>query len=204
MEFLTVDRIIAHRAARKESGLAGCKDGGDALPGGLTNMRGISWRPMNPMNPTCFCHDCRTQWDPTGSIDLELLKQGNTRALLTYASILPNKKELLSELRCKTDDALENMVKTQSFLMETSNMLRDSEHDLESKRSLYEYLTVNQLSHNSTSEEARVVGSQIDKLTRKVAVLKEKVDSLEECCRSMTATYTNARKAEMEFLDKNF
>lgn len=205
MDFLTTDDIIAHRVSRKESGSVGCKDGSDALPGGLLSMRGISWRPMNPMNPSCFCHDCRTQWDPTGTIDLELLKQGNSRALFTYESILPSKKDILSELRRKTDDALENMVKTQTFLMETANTLRDTENDLDSKRNLYEYLTSNMMySMNATNEEARVVGKQIDKLTRKVTVLKEKVTSLEDCCRSMGVAYIAARKKEMEFLDKNF
>jgi hypothetical protein len=48
-----------------------------------------SWRPADPMNPHCFCFDCRELWDADASIDLELIKQGNKMALWTYADLLP-------------------------------------------------------------------------------------------------------------------
>lgn len=83
---VTPEQIIEHRLQRKNKGLVGCKDGSD-WP--LDSLRGISWRPADPMNPGCFCHDCRSSWDADGKIDAELIKNGNQDALWTYSSLLP-------------------------------------------------------------------------------------------------------------------
>lgn len=206
MEFITVEQIKTHRATRKESGVAGCVNGEDALPAGLTNMKGISWRPMNPLNPSCFCHDCRGLWDPTGTIDLELLKKGNTRALFTYSSILPSKKDILRDLRSKTDDALEDFIKTQSFLTHTLAELNEVEKELDTKNKLYEYLSTHgyMFSNNPRmKEETDLLSEQLNEQTHRVSTLQQKIADLEESCRSMERTYVTARKNEMEFLDKN-
>ena len=83
---ITPEQIKAHRASRKAAGLVGCKDGSDAPSNSLS---GISWRPANPMNPSCFCHDCRDTWDSDASVDLQLLKDGHEKAMWTYTSLLP-------------------------------------------------------------------------------------------------------------------
>jgi len=83
---VTTEQIKAHRAGRKKAGLIGCIQPGLDLP--LTSLRGISWRPEDPMNPQCFCFDCRSLWDPTGTIDLELITKGHTMACYTYESLL--------------------------------------------------------------------------------------------------------------------
>lgn len=88
---ISPEQIIAHREQRKALGLVGCKDGSD-WP--LDSLRGISWRPEDPMNPHCFCHDCRTSWDPDGVIDATLVKNSNEDAIWTYRSLLP--KDLAS------------------------------------------------------------------------------------------------------------
>ena len=77
--------ILAHRAGRKAAGLVGCKDGSDAP---LNSLSGISWRPADPMNPDCFCFDCRETWDADAFIDLHLLENGHDGALHTYASLV--------------------------------------------------------------------------------------------------------------------
>lgn len=83
---ITPQQIKDHRAARKAAGMVGCKDGSD-MP--LDSLKGISWRPADPMNPSCFCHDCRDSWDSDASVDVQLIQNGNTSALWTYASLLP-------------------------------------------------------------------------------------------------------------------
>lgn len=77
--------ILNHRKWRSASGLVGCKDGSDAP---LSSLRGISWRPADPMNPSCFCHDCRSEWDSDGVIDAELVNSGHKMACYTYNSLL--------------------------------------------------------------------------------------------------------------------
>ena len=54
----------------------------------LNSLRGISWRPADPKNPHCFCIDCRETWDADGSIDAELIREGNDMACYTYESLL--------------------------------------------------------------------------------------------------------------------
>lgn len=87
---ITTQNIIDHRSSRKASGLVGCITGRpepEFSPFGYSDVQ--SWRPADPMNPHCFCFDCRELWDSDGSIDLELIKQGNRMALWTYGQILP-------------------------------------------------------------------------------------------------------------------
>lgn len=83
---ITPEQIIAHREQRKGLGLVGCKDGSD-WP--LDSLRGISWRPEDPMDPACFCHDCRSSWDPDGVIDAALILKSHKGAIWTYKSLLP-------------------------------------------------------------------------------------------------------------------
>ena len=87
---ITPEQIKFHRSIRKTAGLVGCKDGSD-YPS--HSLKGISWRPADPMNPNCFCHDCRETWDPEASIDLQLLNDGHKRAVATYASLLPAEQQ---------------------------------------------------------------------------------------------------------------
>lgn len=82
---VTVSDILKHRALRKRLGMVGCKDGRD-MP--LSSLRGISWRPSDPKNPSCFCTDCRDTWDADGVIDAELVNEGHKRACWTYEALL--------------------------------------------------------------------------------------------------------------------
>ena len=83
---ITPEQIKQHRAGRKAAGLYGCKNGADAP---LDSLKGISWRPADPMNPSCFCHDCRDTWDNDASVDIQLIETNNKDARWTYASLLP-------------------------------------------------------------------------------------------------------------------
>lgn len=83
---VTPEQIIDHRAMRKKCGLVGCVDGSD---GPLNSLSGISWRPADPKNPSCFCHDCRSLWDKDGTIDAELVNAGHKKACFTYDNLLP-------------------------------------------------------------------------------------------------------------------
>ena len=82
---VTPSQIREHRALRRIAGLIGCKDGSDAP---LNSLKGISWRPTDPKNPSCFCTDCRGTWDTDGTIDAELVNAGHQRAVYTYESLL--------------------------------------------------------------------------------------------------------------------
>lgn len=87
---ITTEQIRAHRASRKASGLAGCITG-RPLPEisfyGYSDVQ--SWRPSDPMQPHCFCFDCRDLWDSDAAIDLELIQKGHEMARWTYAELLP-------------------------------------------------------------------------------------------------------------------
>ena len=81
---LSTQDILNHRSLRRASGMKGCKDGSDAP---LTSLHGISWRPLDPMNPSCFCFDCRDEYDEDGMIDLQLYNEGHQHARFTYESL---------------------------------------------------------------------------------------------------------------------
>lgn len=83
---ITADQILSHRAGRKMAGLTGCQDGSD-MP--LGSLSGISWRPADPLNPSCFCVDCRSSWDKEGKIDADLVNGGHKMACYVYESLLP-------------------------------------------------------------------------------------------------------------------
>jgi hypothetical protein len=88
---ITPAQIIAHRAARKDAGLLGCitsKPKSNRIVFGYSDV--YSWRPADPMNPHCFCIDCRELWDSDGSIDVQLVNNGHKWACHTYASLLPS------------------------------------------------------------------------------------------------------------------
>jgi hypothetical protein len=93
---ISTSDILAHRAGRQAAGLLGCKDGSD-MP--LGSLRGISWRPADPLDPHCFCFDCRGTWDADGTIDLQLLEKGHMGAVDTYASLLPPTMRMATEER---------------------------------------------------------------------------------------------------------
>ncbi len=82
---VTPSDIINHRMWRKASGMVGCMDGSD-IP--LYSLKGISWRPADPKNPSCFCFDCRDTWDADGTIDAELVNSNHSRARDAYAPLL--------------------------------------------------------------------------------------------------------------------
>ena len=81
---LSTQDILNHRSLRRASGVKGCKDGSDAP---LTSLHGISWRPLDPMNPSCFCFDCRDEYDSDGTIDLQLYNEGHEGAKFTYDNL---------------------------------------------------------------------------------------------------------------------
>jgi hypothetical protein len=91
---VTPEQIKAHRSSRKASGLAGCITGRPLPPLDFYGFKDVqSWRPADPMQPHCFCFDCRDLWDNDASIDLQLLKDGNKMAIWAYEDLVP--KELV-------------------------------------------------------------------------------------------------------------
>jgi len=91
---VTSEQIKAHRASRKESGSAGCITGRPLPPLDFYGFKDVqSWRPADPMQPHCFCFDCRDLWDNDASVDVQLLKDGNNMAIWTYEDLVP--KELV-------------------------------------------------------------------------------------------------------------
>lgn len=201
MEFITTEQIIAHRNGRKTSGLVGCIDGSDT---NINSLSGISWRPADPLNPHCFCHDCRSLWDKSGEIDLELIKQGNERALFVYASILPKKKDILRDLRSKTDDALEDFVKAQMelFAKMAETKAAQSEYDKRSE----ELSKMNAMGYAYLKAREREIDEiEMDLFIRfnHIKSLKVEEFELEEKCHTTEAALSAARKEEHEFLEKN-
>lgn len=117
MYTVTAEQIKKHREDAKASGVRGCQNGDDAP---LTSLRGISWRPEDPMKPNCFCHDCRTSFDSEGTIDTELVARGDKLACFQYKSII------LSYLRRNSDKALEDYITSKIELNRVSRNLEDS------------------------------------------------------------------------------
>lgn len=86
---ITTDQILNHRAARKAAGLVGCISGKPAPPINFFGYSDVqSWRPSDPMNPHCFCFDCRGLWDRDATIDLQLVQTGHRGALEVYGELL--------------------------------------------------------------------------------------------------------------------
>lgn len=87
---ITPQQIIDFRAARKASGMAGCITGRPTPELDFFGYKDVqSWRPADPMQPHCFCFDCRELWDSDASIDVQLIQNGHKMALWTYEQILP-------------------------------------------------------------------------------------------------------------------
>ncbi len=203
MDFITTEQIKAHRAGRKASGLMGCITGED-IP--VQSLKGISWRPTDPKNPNCFCHDCRNMWDPEGSIDLELIKAGNKRACCVYASLLPSKKETLLELMSRADDALEDFVKAQMDLfakMDATKSYQDqydglsrSYHAMTAHKS-YEFLKRNE-------QEIDLMSMKLSKLQLAISNSKDDVGMAEAEVASVEDKLRDARYKMRTYLDKNF
>jgi len=93
---LTPQQIQDFRAAKKAAGVYGCQSEDDRL----YSYRGISWKVdakgryadqegYDPEDPACFCHDCRTTFDPDATVDLKLLQNGHDVACQVYADLLP-------------------------------------------------------------------------------------------------------------------
>ena len=202
MDFITTEQIIAHRERRKASALTGCIDGSDRYINSLSN--GISWRPADPMNPHCFCHDCRSLWDSEGSIDLELIKKGNEHACFTYASILPTKKDILRDLRSKTDDALEDFVKAQMDLFAKTEEIKEAQEEYDRRSDLLSVMNSKDYTYLKAHEaEMDYMDRDLFIRNNHITSLKSKEFELEEKCRTMEAALNAARKAEHEFLEKN-
>ena len=203
MDSLTTDQILAHREERKKSGLIGCIDGSD-MP--LQSLRGISWRPADPTNPNCFCHDCRNSWDKTGEIDLELIRRGDKRARLVYASILPNKKDTFRELRRKTDDALEEFVKAQCILEEMMKNLDELKKALEKKIAKYSDLTENRSAEYLKDHESEIyfMADIVHNYRDDVKKYEKLVAEAEQACDELGDRLMDARTIERDFLDTNF
>lgn len=201
MDFVTVDQIIAHREGRKKSGLMGCITGED-LP--LYSLKGMSWRPEDPMNPGCFCHDCRSLWDKDGSIDLELIKRGNERALFTYASILPSKKDILRDLRSKTDDALEDFVTAQNALAAKMNIIKDFDEKIANKEESYSSMTRGKSYAFLKAYEADtdLLEMEIRRLKTFRSYHEKDATELEAKCRETETALINARNVERDFIEK--
>jgi len=201
MEFITAEQIIAHREGRKKSGLLGCITGEDTP---LYSLKGMTWRPADPMNPSCFCHDCRTTWDSDGSIDLELIKAGNERALFVYASLLPSKKDIYRDLRSKTDDSLEDFVKAQMALFAKMKELKDLDDKISSKEHAHDYMTSGKpygyLKANET--EIDLLEMEIRRLKMFKMHYEKDASELEAKCRKTETALSEARKAERDFIDK--
>ena len=202
MDYITTEQIIAHREGRKKSGLIGCITGDDTP---LFSLNGISWRPADPMNPHCFCHDCRTTWDPEGSIDLELIKAGNERALFVYATILPSKKEIYRDLRSKSDDALEDFVTAQNELAAKMKQLKEIEDKIPAKEHAHDCMTTGKSYGYLKAHEAEIdlLEMEIRRLKMFKSHYEKDVTELEAKCRTTETALSDARKAEREFIDKN-
>jgi hypothetical protein len=204
MDFITTEQIIAHRVGRKKSGLIGCIDGVSDIP--LTSLKGMSWRPADPMNPDCFCHDCRTTWDSDGSIDLELIKRGNERACYVYASLLPSKKETLLELMAKADDALEDFVKAQMELVAKMEIIKDFSEKIATKEDSYSCMT-RWKSYDyikAHEQETDLLEMEIRRLKTFRSYHEKDAAELEANVREKETALGDARKKMRAFLDKNF
>lgn len=100
---ITTQQILAHRAAQKAAGLAGCITGCPVPEMRLFGYSDVqSWRPADPMKPHCFCFDCRGLWDTDASIDLQLLQQAHVGATRAYAELLPQEAPISVQVpRCR-------------------------------------------------------------------------------------------------------
>ena len=88
---LTTQDILNDRATRKAMGLVGCITGqpvSNRIVFGFSDVQ--SWRPSDPMNPHCFCFDCRGLWDRDATIDLQLVQNGHEYACYAYRNLIPN------------------------------------------------------------------------------------------------------------------
>ena len=203
MQSITTQQIKEHRAQRKASGLVGCIDGSD---GPSMSLKGISWRPEDPKNPHCFCHDCRTTWDPEGDIDLELINEGNQRACYVYASLIPSKKNVLRELMAHADDALEDFVKAQMDLVGKMAIAKSYQEEYDGLSRSYRGMTGNQsytfLKQNE--QESDLMEMKLSKLRHAIRDSKGGTDTAEIKCCEMETILSKARKTMREFLDTNF
>lgn len=203
MASITTEQIKEHRQKRKTAGLVGCIDGSDTP---LTSLRGISWRPEDPMNPYCFCHDCRTLWDPEGSIDLELIENGHRHALFVYRSILlPIKKDILRTLRCKTDTALEDAVKAQATLVLKIQEIEALRQTYHKKNASYSSMASGGYTVLKMLEpEMDKLSAEMDTLHDKIALTLRERTSLETRCTETSNALASARMTEREFMEEHF
>lgn len=201
---ITTTQIKEHRAGRKASGLMGCIDGVSDIP--VMSLKGISWRPADPKNPDCFCHDCRTTWDPEGSIDLELINEGNERACYVYSSLLPSKKETLLELMSLADDALEDFVKAQMELVGLMAVASSYQEQYDGLSRSYSAMTGHRTYEflKRHEEEIDLLSMKLTKLELAIRHSKDEVDASEAKCRERETSLSDARKKMRTFLDKNF
>ncbi len=87
---ITPQQILRDRLLRKGAGFIGCISRPYPPKIHLFGFKDIQcWAPADPKKPHCFCHDCRELCDPDGTIDLELIQEGNRDARITYKNLLP-------------------------------------------------------------------------------------------------------------------
>lgn len=104
MSNVTVSDITCHREWLKASGATGCITG-QPPPQRLYDFFGFRdikiWyrdatgrmngdEGFDPKNPACFCFDCRSTFDPSGTIDCEIVNAGDKRACEAYAPLISN------------------------------------------------------------------------------------------------------------------
>ena len=88
---ITSEQILEHRASRKAAGLVGCISNRPPPALDFFGYKDVqSWRPADPMEPNCFCFDCRSLWDSDAAIDLQLLQERHVIAGQTYRELLPD------------------------------------------------------------------------------------------------------------------
>lgn len=155
------------------------------------------------MDPPCFCHDCRSLWDKDGSIDLALIKKGHKLARYIYASILPSKKDILRDLRSKTDDALEDFVKAQMELFSKMNELKGAQAEYDKKSDLLSAMNSQDYTYLKAHEkEMDEIEMDLFILHNRIKTLTEDETQLEEACRKTEAALSAARKAEHDFIEE--
>jgi hypothetical protein len=97
---ITAQQILDNRKARKDAGLVGCISGRPVPALDFFGYRDVQiWfydangklngdPGFDRKNPMCFCFDCRSAFDPDGTVDLELVLNGHGKACATYTNIL--------------------------------------------------------------------------------------------------------------------
>lgn len=118
----------------------------------------------------------------------------------------PTPTDILRELRCRTDDALEEFVKLQT---EVTDEVERIEHlkakiDIKNEQVInmtrgkqYTFLKANEAYIESLNTEIRRLETFLD-------IHKNDLNDLDNACRKAETDLSNARKTERDFFDQNF